>query len=192
MDNQTPVEERSEDERAVLALWIFTACEAMFILALVVFFLFLRTKVDVWPPAGQPDMPMGSALLSTGILLLSGVTMFFSLKNIKRNNKLGLLKLVSLSFVLGILFLMVQALQWAQLVQHGLEVKANIYGGIYYCLIAVHAIHVVIALWGMYKVWSKAKTAQYSESSYAGVKMCCIFWLFVVLVWPPIFWLVYV
>src|ERR1700693_6649434 len=65
---------------SVLAMIIFIATEVMFFAALMSAHTIARATVmgGVWPPAGQPRLPVERTAFNTAILLLSGVLLFIA------------------------------------------------------------------------------------------------------------------
>src|SRR5579872_2458242 len=63
---------------SVLGMIIFIAAEIMFFAALMSAHTIARATVmgGVWPPAGQPRLPVERTAVNTGILLLSGVLLW--------------------------------------------------------------------------------------------------------------------
>src|ERR1700726_3436942 len=65
---------------SVLATIIFVVAEIMFFAALMSAHTIARATVlvGVWPPAGQPRLPVERTAFNTAILLLSGALLFIS------------------------------------------------------------------------------------------------------------------
>src|ERR1700685_1131075 len=65
---------------SVLAMIIFVVAEIMFFAALMSAHTIARATVlgGVWPPAGQPRLPVERTAFNTAILLLSGALLFLS------------------------------------------------------------------------------------------------------------------
>src|ERR1700693_4211826 len=63
---------------SVLAMIIFIATEVMFFAALMSAHTIARATVmgGVWPPAGQPRLPVERTAINTAILLLSGILLW--------------------------------------------------------------------------------------------------------------------
>ena len=65
---------------SVLAMIIFVVAEIMFFAALMSAHTIARATVPggVWPPVGQPRLPVERTAFNTAILLLSGVLLFIA------------------------------------------------------------------------------------------------------------------
>ena len=94
---------------------------------------------------------------------------------------------MGLATLTGLLFLSIQGYEWIRLLHFGLTAVANIYGGFFYLVVGAHAVHVVIALGILAFVTYRARRGYYSASSQSGLRLCRIYWIFVVLLWPFIY-----
>ena len=60
-----------------------------------------------WPPEGY-ELPVYLALVNTVILVTSSFSMHWALQSIKRNNRSGLIAGLTLTFLLGLTFLLIR------------------------------------------------------------------------------------
>ena len=176
---------------AWLGTVMLLGAEAMFFAGLIGAFLVFRFGSTVWPPPFQPRLPVGVTGINTLILLASAVTMRWALQANRSGDRLGLLRMLSWTAVLGVTFLLVQGDEWVRLIHFGLTVSSSVYGGLFYTLIGFHAAHVFGALIWLLIVWSKARRENYSKSNDAGLQTCSMYWIFVVALWPILYGLVY-
>ena len=170
-----------EDRAAKIGMVFFLATEAMFFAGLISAYWVLRAQVSPWPPLGQPRLPVLMTGLNTGILLLSGITVW----------QTGRALWLGLTGLGGVLFLSIQGYEWYRLIHFGLTTVKNIYGGIFYIVVGAHALHVVAALVVLFIVLFKVVQGSYSEDRTTGVTLCRMYWTFVVGVWPILYALVY-
>ena len=155
-------------------------------------FLSIKTSLQPWPPAGQPRYPVGATALNTAILLASGLTMLLFRRSWARKGepfeKLTFL-LLTTAF-LGALFVALQGVEWARLINYGLTMKSSTYGAIFYVIIGFHGVHVFSAvLW--LGIMSALAVAKKFPQRMLGLEAVGIFWYFVVLVWPVLYGVVY-
>ncbi len=176
---------------AWLAVLMFVGAEAMFFAGLIGAFLVFRLSAAIWPPPFQPRLAVGVTGVNTAILLISAVTMRWSL-NSARSADLGkLIRYVGLTAMLGAVFLAVQGYEWMKLIHFGLTVSSSVYGGLFYTLIGFHALHVAGALIWLLVVCAQAKQGRFSKASHVGLQTCAMYWTFVVALWPVLYGLVY-
>jgi cytochrome c oxidase subunit 3 len=190
-DSSLSVRSELPINRALLGLLIFLGTEAMFFAGLISAFLILRAGSGVWPPPGQPRLPVAVTAINTLNLLFSAYTMHRALQSIRAGNQKTLIAWLSLTGVLGAIFLGVQGSEWIRLVQHGLTFSSSIYGGIFYTLIGWHGLHVLVAVIVLFFVLSRVMSKRYFGHHYAGIELCRMYWFFVVGIWPVLYVLVY-
>ncbi len=181
-------ERRYAIPNAVLAMLIFVATETMLFGALVSAHSIVQsTSLQAWPPAGQPRLPLGVTAFNTSLLLVSGLAMLVAQRKRSRAEKRAF-SWLSICFGLGAAFVALQGVEWAALLSHGLSVSSSNYGGFFYVIVGAHALHVLAALgalaWGLIH----ERRGDLTSDRLAAL---ATFWYFVVLLWPVLFWRVY-
>ena len=191
-----PVEQRPDPVRGeslipsgVLGMLIFIFTEVMFFAGLISAHTIVRSQTvgQMWPPYGQPRLPVEQTALNSSALLLSGVFLvlaWFAYKRAAVSARVPLL----ISILLGIVFVVFQGAEWVALLAEGLTLQSSTYGGFFYLIVGAHGLHAVAALLGL--IWSFKQLDQgiLRASQLATVSA---FWYFVVLVWPVLYWKVY-
>jgi heme/copper-type cytochrome/quinol oxidase subunit 3 len=169
----------------------FLMTEAMFFAGLISAFLVLRGESLIWPPLDQPRLPLVATGINTIVLLASAPTMIGAWR-MNRSRRPGLRnRYLLLTLLFGVTFLAIQGFEWARLIRYGLTTSSSIYGGTFYLLIGAHAAHVLIALLILAVVSLKAARGGYPPRVDAGLTMALMYWVFVVMVWPVLYALVY-
>jgi heme/copper-type cytochrome/quinol oxidase subunit 3 len=163
----------------------------MFFVGLMGAFIVLRLRSPAWPPPGQPYLPLTLTVFNTGVLLFSGYTMWRALRAIRQDDQAGLARWLLVTAIYGATFLSVQGYEWVRLVGHGLTLSSGNYGALFYTLIGAHGLHVLAAVTWLLAVLVLARRRRFSGGSYTGVRVCGIYWEFVVALWPFLFVLVY-
>lgn len=174
---------------ATLGMVLFLVSEAMFFTALVSAFLVLRAEAPLWPPLDQPRLPITLTALNTCGLLASGWTMVAALQAMRRVGSTG--RWLDATSLLGLVFLGIQGFEWTRLVAYGLTTSSSLYGASFYTLVGTHALHVLGALVALLVVRRRARRGAYAAGQHQGLTLACLYWLFVVAVWPVLFVLVY-
>ncbi len=181
----------SSAQRGTIGLTIFIATEVMFFAGLLSAYWVLRTQVVPWPPLGQPRYPVMITALNTLILLASAGAI---IQTKRRRDHVSLW--LALAGIGGLVFLLIQGYEWVRLIHFGMTAVANVYGGIFYLLVGAHAIHVVVALVVLGFVFVKAIQGAYAKDTDTdtdtGLRLCRLYWLFVVLLWPVIYVALYI
>jgi heme/copper-type cytochrome/quinol oxidase subunit 3 len=163
----------------------------MFFAGMISAFAVFRFSPVQWPPAGQPRLPLEVTAVNTLILLLSGVLFQLAFNALKASHDDLFKKLLTASAVLGLIFLAVQGMEWIRLLHFGLTLRASIFGGFFYCLVGIHAVHVAGGLIALLYVLARAWKGAYGARNSLGVELCRMYWFFVVGLWPILFALVY-
>ena len=174
-----------------LAMLVLIAAEIMFFSGLIGAFLVFRFSGKPWPPPFQPRLPVEVTAVNTALLLLSSYTMVRAQLALKRGDAKALPRLLTVTGVLGVVFLAIQGYEWVRLVSFGLTASANVYGSLFYSIIGTHGFHVLSAVVWLVAVLVRAHLGKYSARNPNGVVACAMYWHLVVGLWPILFYLVY-
>jgi len=190
-DDSRPNAEGRPLSNARLGMLMLLGGEIMFFGGLVIAFLQLRLEAPVWPPPGQPRLPVGLTAVNTLVLLASSWTFAHALRMVRAGDREGLVRWLGWTWGLGALFLVIQGVEWTRLVHFGLRVSSGIYGATFYTLIGVHGAHVLgAATWLGGMLWL-ARRGRFTPERYVPLDCCAIYWHFVVALWPVLYVLVY-
>jgi cytochrome c oxidase subunit III len=157
------VHERKLATDGVVGVIFLLTSEAMFFAGLISAYIVNRAAAMVWPPYGQPRLPIEVTAMNTIVLLASG---FFLLAYRKKNkgvavgSKLTHNIYLTLSVLLGLTFLLVQGSEWIQLLHFGLTTRSSLYGAFFYTLIGAHGLHVVAGLITLFYVYRTIRKAE--------------------------------
>ena len=176
---------------AWLGMVMLLGAEAMFFAGLIGAFLVFRLSSAVWPPPFQPRLPTGITAINTLILITSAATMRLGLRANQRGESTRLIRWLSWTASLGVIFLTIQGFEWVRLIHFGLTVSSSVYGGLFYTIIGFHALHVFGALIWLMVVWLKTRYGVITKQNYVGLQICAMYWVFVVALWPALYGLVY-
>jgi cytochrome c oxidase subunit 3 len=173
------------------AVSMLLGAELMFFAGLIGAFLVFRLSAAVWPPPFQPRLPLGVTGVNTIILLASALTMHWAVRAGRTGVVSSLVRYLTLTTLLGAVFLLIQGYEWFRLIHFGLTTSSSVYGGLFYALIGAHGAHVFGGLvWLLIVCW-QAKRGRFSSSSHVGVQTSRMYWTFVVGLWPVLYGLVY-
>ena len=174
----------------VMGMAFFIAAEVMFFASFISAYMILRAGVPVWPPWGQPRLPVWSTGLNTLVLLASGILLGFAKRAFKAEDIAKAKKLFLAAALAGTAFLVIQGYEWVDLIHFGLTLTSSTYGGIFYVTIGVHALHAVSALAAL--LWLYPRIGKYEHKKVmVEFTVTQLFWYFVVLVWPILYVTVY-
>lgn len=176
---------------AYLAMSLFLGMEALFFAGLVSAYLFLRLKAPVWPPPGQPRLPVVITGMNTLLLLSSGYAMWRALQAVRRGDQKLLVRALTFTFLLGGVFLAAQGSEWVRLLRFGFTAASGTYGGTFYTLIGIHGFHVLGAMIWLGLTLAAARRGRFTARNHVGLSLCGMYWFFVVALWPILYGLVY-
>lgn len=190
------VERRPEPRRrpkviadGVMAMLMFVFTECMLFAGLISAHTIVRAHLSgaMWPPPGQPRLPFEETALNTAALLASGIVLLLARFAYRREPARAVLPLL-LATLLGAFFVGFQGVEWLALIREGLTLTSSTYGSFFYLIVGTHALHAVAALIAMAWAFARLRTGRLTAAELGAVQ---VFWYFVVLVWPILYWKVY-
>src|ERR1700720_1483520 len=126
-------------------------------------------------------------------LLSSSLTIHFATKALQRERRGAFLGLLSLTILLGALFLYGTGREWYRLIyEHGLTISTNLFGTTYYSLVGLHAFHVTAGLLMLTIVLLFGLAGRVGPEQAGRVDVLSLYWHFVDAVWVVVFTVVYV
>ncbi len=147
----------------------------------------VRRAAGGWTPIPLPPV----LWLNTFILLVSSATMEGARRAL-RSWSLGALKRwLSVTMVLGVVFLGGQVLAWQDLARRGIFLPTNPHSSFFYLLTAVHGLHLLGGLIALGVVLVRAWQERYTPY-HPAVGLCATYWHFVDLLWVYLFILLFV
>jgi cytochrome c oxidase subunit 3 len=134
----------------------------------------------------------GLPALNTALLLTSGVTLTIAHHALK-DGKRGILKLfLALTFILGFIFLGVQAFEyhhaWTEL---GLQLGTGVYGSTFFMLTGFHGLHVTVGAIMLLVIWLRVMKGHFTPERHFAFEGVAWYWHFVDVVWLGLFVFVY-
>lgn len=115
---------------------------------------------------------------STGVLVLSSVFMHLGFKSAEKDNFGNLKIFISLTFVSGILFLIMQYIGWTELQSLGIYFKGNPAESFYYVLTGVHAFHLITGLFVLFFSFMEAFKMNIHSKNLIRIEVCATYWHF--------------
>ena len=172
-----------------LGMFLFIASEVMLFGSFFTAYFFIRVvNHQAWPP--KPfGLPVFVAFVNTCILVTSSFTMHWALQSIKRGNRAGLQAGLTLTFLMGLAFLLTQVLEYARI---GFTPHDTAFGTVFFCLTGLHGAHVFVGLTILASITTRAFRGHFSPEAHHGVEIGGIYWHFVDVMWIIVFTTVYI
>ncbi|MEQ1569427.1 MAG: heme-copper oxidase subunit III [Myxococcota bacterium] len=183
-----PLERRQIVPNEVLGVTIFVLSELMFFAGLVSAFTISRAAAPEWPPPGQPRLPLEETAINTAALLASGALMWWAGRRFDKVGPAAARTPYAASLALGAFFVLFQGYEWARLLGEGLTLTSSTHGGFFYLIVGIHALHVMCGFYVLISQFRRLLGEQLSPGAFWGARL---FWYFVVLLWPFLYWRVY-
>ncbi len=185
----------SRVDARLLGIYLFIASEVMLFGSFFTAYFFARVIAHepgpgAWPP--EPfELPVYLALLNTIILVTSSFTMHWALQSIKRNHRAGLIAGLTLTFLLGLTFLLIQAREYTRL---GFGPGDLAFGSTFYGLTGLHGAHVFVGLNLLLYALIRSLRGHFGPKAHdhLGVEIPGIYWHFVDVMWIVVYVTVYV
>jgi len=198
----SPVAGLSHDARGgisnvVLGMLLFITSEVMFFGGLFAAYFNVRANSPVWPtinPETNEQFRLEILPLvgpATVLLILSSFTCQFAVWAIRRGDRTAFLRNIAATFVIGILFLIMQATDYIILGSEGMTLSAGTYGTTYFTLTGFHGAHVFGGVIMLGVILYRGLAGQFSPRHHDAVEAVSIYWHFVDVVWILLFSLLY-
>lgn len=156
----------------------------------VVAYLFYAGKSLTGP---TPREVLNAPIFFSICLLSSSLTIHFATKCLEQGRRGAFLSLLSLTILLGGLFLFGTGREWYRLIyEHGLTISTNLFGTTYYSLVGLHAFHVTAGLLMLSIVLLFGVIGRVGREQSGRVDVLSLYWHFVDAVWVVVFTVVYV
>ena len=179
----------------ILGMLLFITSEVMFFSGLFAAYFSTRAhnfdNKSVWQDPQKLLNPLGLILVATILLITSSFTCQFAVWSIRRGDRRGFIRNISVTFVLGILFLLMQAYDYTLLFGDGLTLGSGVFGTTYFTLTGFHGAHVFGGVLMLGVILYRGMSGQFSAKHHDAVEAVSLYWHFVDVVWIILFSVLY-
>ena len=177
-------------DRGKVGMMTLIIAESAIFTIFVVAYLFYAGKSLTGP---TPREVLNAPIFFSICLLSSSLTIHFATKFLERSRRGAFLSLLSLTILLGGLFLYGTGREWYRLIyEQGLTISTNLFGTTYYSLVGLHAFHVTAGLLMLSIVLLFGLAGRVGREESGRVDVLSLYWHFVDAVWVVVFTVVYV
>lgn len=182
---------------------VWLSSELMFFAGLFAMYFTLRsTSGELWA-AETEKLNVPFALINTIILVSSSFTCqmgVFAAERLQPRRmgglfnftKWGMVEWYLLTFLMGAVFVAVQAYEYAELVAEGITLSANAYGSSFYMTTGFHGLHVIGGLIAFLFIIGRAYAAKrFGHFEATSAIVTSYYWHFVDVVWIGLFIIIY-
>jgi cytochrome c oxidase subunit I+III len=163
--------------------------ETVVFASLMMSYYYLRSGAAEWPLGGisPPDLLLPA--INAFILFASSIPMYLADSGIKKGNQTRLKFGLTAGIVLAAIFLVLKYIEYS-----GLDYNwaTNAYGSIVWTITGFHSAHVLALVLKTIVVAVLAFKGYFNEERHSAVDANGLYWHFVVIVWVPLFFTLYI
>jgi cytochrome c oxidase subunit III len=171
---------------ARFGLWLFLGTASMLFIGFTSAYILRRASAD-WQPLAAPPI----LWLNTAVLFLSSATLERSRRRLVGWDLSGAQLWLSLTGLLGILFVAGQWMAWQALAAVGVFLASNPHSSFFYVLTGVHIVHVFAGLVWFVAVLLRIRRMRYTPGE-DGLRLFATYWHFLAVVWAYLLFLLFV
>jgi cytochrome c oxidase subunit 3 len=170
---------------------IWLSSELMFFAGLFAMYFTARARAtEGWPPE-PTELNVPYALVVTLVLVSSSFTCQFGVFAAEQGNVYGLRRWFSITFVLGLLFVLGQGYEYVNLVKEGTSISSSTYGSVFYLATGFHGLHVVGGLLAFVFLLIRSTMGRFTPAQATSAIVVSYYWHFVDVVWIGLFTTIY-
>lgn len=170
------------------AMWLFLASEVMFFAGLLGSYLVLRFSHPDRFSEEALHLNWPLATFNTVVLIGSSLTMALAVSAAQAGQAPRTARFLGLTFVLGVVFLIVKAIEYGTKIQLGILPSTSLFYASYFTMTGCHALHLIGGLVPVTVVGLRALRGRVDGGK---VELVGLYWHFVDLVWIFLFPLLY-
>ena len=167
---------------------LLASIEGMMLCIVIAAYLYVRLRMDVWPPPG--DQFPHRLLPTIGLipLFLSCIGSYWAGEAAKKDDRAGMIKGLLLNLVLAIAFFVIRVLDWHSL---NFSYKADAFGTYMWTFLAVHSYDYMADVIFTLVLLLLVLMGRHGPKVRLGVHVDSIVWYFLVIIWVPLYVIVY-
>jgi cytochrome c oxidase subunit 3 len=196
---------RQQRDAATLGMWIFIVTEVMLFGGMFLAYTAYRWLYRPAFVAGSHHMALVIGAVNTAVLIVSSLMMALAVQQAQRRRSRGLLVFLTLTALLGMVFLALKGYEYWSHAQEGLVPGrvwhyAGPHGGavqtfffLYYAMTGLHAIHLTVGVILVTTLIVAAARGLVSPVHHAPVEVIGLYWHLIDIIWVflfPLFYLV--
>ncbi len=159
-------------------LWVAIASIIMMFAGLTSAYIVKRSQAN-WMSF---DLPV-QFLYSTMVILLSSITLFFAQHELKKGVQKKYNYLVLTTFLLGVLFVMLQIKGFEELWKNGLTLTNNVSISFLYVIVGLHGLHVIGGIVALLILMIQSFSFSAKKNRMISVEVMSTYWHFVDALW---------
>lgn len=182
-----------ETEKYRIGMWVALASILMLFISLTS--AYIVRGVPALSGGGDTDwLPLDMPRVlwfTTGVLLLSSVSIELARRALKRNEYAGFKRWISLTTLFGVAFLVGQLMAWRQLAGQGVFINSHPHSSFFYLLTSLHGVHLLGGVIALGYVTVAALRMRIGFKRRTAVDVTAIYWHFMDGLWIYLFGLLF-
>ena len=177
--------------RYKIFMFFFLASEAFFFLALIIAYVYYSHPGGALSATAQ-YLDFKRSALFTFFLLASSLTIWLVGRVSGNKKKFFRLFWISMTVILGLIFLFGQGSEYARLMQTDITVSKDVFGSAFFTLTGFHGLHVIIGLVVLGIFLLMTLSGRFRSVERTVLESASLYWHFVDVVWLVVFSVVYI
>jgi cytochrome c oxidase subunit 3 len=170
---------------------VWLSSELMFFAGLFAMYFSIRAAAPEQWAEHTPVLNVPYATFFTTILVLSSVTCQLGVFAAERGDVHKLRRWFTVTFVMGLIFVLGQLNEYRELVSHGVKINGDGYGSIFYLATGFHALHVAGGLVAFIIYMIRTTMGRFTPAQATAAIVVSYYWHFVDVVWIALFAMIY-
>jgi len=197
------MEAHRDDAASKIGMWLFLFTEMLLFAGLFIVYSVYRYKNPQAFHLAAEELDVTIGAVNTILLLVSSMTIAMSISALQKKDKRLSLILLSVTVLLGIIFLVNKYFEWGAKIGHGIYPGSEsmsmrgqgdiLFFGLYYFMTGLHAFHIIIGMVFIGFVMYYIKKDRLTYDNFALLENSGLYWHLVDLIWIflfPLFYLV--
>jgi len=168
----------------------FIASESIFFLMLILAYANFHGSATEGPTAANSLNPIKTGIFSM-FLIASSFTVWLAGKSLKNKNHYMLRVWISITIILGAIFIYGQGLEWVGLIKENITISTNVFSTTFFTLTGFHGFHVCVGLIMLLILLGLAIAGDFKGPDSDAVESVSLYWHFVDGVWIVVFSVIY-
>jgi cytochrome c oxidase subunit 3 len=170
---------------------VWLSSELMFFAALFAMYFSIRAAAPEMWEEHTAELNIPYATVFTVILVLSSVTCQLGVFAAEKGDVFALRRWFTLTFVMGLIFVLGQANEYRTLVHEGVTISSDGYGSMFYLTTGFHGLHVTGGLIAFIVYMIRTTMGRFTPAQATSAIVVSYYWHFVDVVWIALFAMIY-
>ncbi|HNU87636.1 MAG TPA: heme-copper oxidase subunit III [Ferruginibacter sp.] len=172
------MEQRKKIHPHKFTLWVGIGSLVMMFAGLTSAYIVKRNQAN-WQTFDLPQL----FWYSTVAIVLSSVTIYLAQQSFKRREMQKYRRLLVVTLILGVLFIVLQGMGFQQLWAKGITLQSSVSYSFLYVIVGLHAAHVLGGIIAMLVLFAKAFSSKKRIYNSIPVELVSTYWHFVDVLW---------